>query len=1436
MEKDGVSFLYLPVSFDESNIAALIDTGSSINVISKDLFYSMPERFKLSYSQSTADIKLANDGCVKVLGVANILINVPQGQHEIEVYILQNTSHPLILGTKYLQENNVVLDFSNSTFNVRSAKVTSCKRISIEPNTETIIWGRLPQYVSTGLNGVCSNSQFVLSHGLMVGKTLVTVSSTHKVPIRLLNTTAHSVLIPKGKNIAQFSTLGSDYSYVPFTGETQIVQNIQLATADITSGLNYEKNETPVDQVKQCPDERLEDIKNEFNLSPHLSDSERNKLAECLRDNYDIFVTDANPNIGFTNVVEHQITLKDDAVGKHHKPYRLSPEKREILRHHLDRLLEQGIIRPVKETDDLPISSPIVLVMKRKDSKDKQSPQNFRFCCDFRYLNSQTKDFRYNIPNLQELTESFSTVTPNYMTSIDMSSGFFQMSLSENSSRYTAFNTCFGTYQFLRLPMGLKTSPNTFQLMMDKVLKGLQFKICLCYLDDVLICSETFEQHLEDLNEVFARFRSAGLKLGPRKCTFATDKCIFLGHQISKDGIHPPPDRVDALLKIPPPSNVRQLRRIIGMFNWFRKFIPNFSAIISPLARLLKKNQHFKWTSDQQNAFDHLKQLLTSAPFLSFPRFDLPFRLAVDTSSRGLGYMLYQLDPNDSEQQPRIIRYGSKALNSWQMSYGPTKLELLGMVVSVMECSDYLRGNKFVVECDHEALQPLFQKQFKGAIYERWLSLLQQFHFEIVYKPAADMQLPDALSRCPEVAQVLSESPAEEDPFFPYMEESIGQITLPDGSDLIDRLNPNKENETKFVQAIQSTSISSATDPYDADTDESSDSMGNTGAKLKRSKDRKQKRNVEKVSVVDSEMFRRLNMDLSVFANHQKNDENFGKIIAYLTDNTLPNSQKDARRLLLEAPDYILLDNVLYRSRSPKSARNKLMSPYQVVVPANLIPEVLRLAHDSPLGGHCGINNTIDRIREFFFFPRMGKIITDYVRSCHECQTRKTSNMKTKAKIVAYPVPTQPFQVWQIDLLGPLPICSSGNSYVFTALDMFSKFVFALPIRNKDVATVSEAIFQLTTNFGVPQTLISDQGQEFMGKCTKKVGTLLGLHQEFIPSYIHHCLGACERTHRTIEERLTPYFQNNAQWDTILSSVIFSINSSAHAGTHYSPFEVLYGQRPRFGLTNIVTDFDDVPPTLHSYMQDLCNKLRIIQQDIHNNMQISKNDMEQRENKKHNEIKLKEGDYVYLEIEPSGQGSKLKKNCEGPFVVRVVLSDHRVQLSDPKGKRTFKTPVHINRLKIAHVREPNPQPFLDRRDNHETFNGTTEDISSDEINNDSDAVSVRSDSDTESVDKTEKNNNIRRSTRARKIPLRYRDPDHVDPDEVESSSADVTVVVHKENRKIKRVLAKKRNKGSFLYLVQMIGEPAQNAKWLPINQLSSKIQDTIKTRPPPLVN
>ena len=209
---------------------------------------------------------------------------------------------------------------------------------------------------------------------------------------------------------------------------------------------------------------------------------------------------------------------------------------------------------------------------------------------------------------------------------------------------------------------------------------------------------------------------------------------MFLGHKISKEGIAPPDDRVKAIEHYPAPQNIKETRRLLGTFQWFSKYIPNFSTVSHPIRQLLKAGRKFQWGKEQDAALTKLKESLINSTVLAFPRFDLDFRLGVDTCCRGIGYCLYQVypehefPPNTPEKDRiRIIRFGSKALSKWQHSYGPTKLELLGLVTSVLDCASYIRGKHCIIECDHQALKPIYQKKLKGAIYERWLAILQQF-------------------------------------------------------------------------------------------------------------------------------------------------------------------------------------------------------------------------------------------------------------------------------------------------------------------------------------------------------------------------------------------------------------------------------------------------------------------------------------------------------------------------------------------------------------------------------------------------------------------------------------------------------------------------------------------------------------------------------------
>ena len=363
----------------------------------------------------------------------------------------------------------------------------------------------------------------------------------------------------------------------------------------------------------------------------------------------------------------------------------------------------------------------------------------------------------------------------------------------------------------------------------------------------------------------------------------------------------------------------------------------------------------------------------------------------------------------------------------------------------------------------------------------------------------------------------------------------------------------------------------------------------------------------------------------------QRLDTQLHGLINYLETSILPKSQKKARRILLESGDYTLIDELLWHSRVAKSKRTHL-DHYQLVLPDTMIKPLIQLYHDSPMSGHAGITDTLDRVKEHYFFQRMGPIITDYVRSCQDCQRRKTTKHHTKSGITAYPQPKQPFQVWQIDLFGPLSPSGQGLTYVLTCIDMLSRYLVTIPLANKDTISVASALTQVFNKYGVCQTLISDMGSENISKCMKEVCRQLHIQQEFTPSFVHSCLGMCERSHKTLAERLTPYVNSKCNnWIEVLPSITFSFNQSVNATTGYSPHEIVFEQRPHFPMTTAKpTDFDTIPLDARTYVRKHAEKLGIIRTEVRNNVMKSQETMLARANAKINPLIATPGDYVFL--------------------------------------------------------------------------------------------------------------------------------------------------------------------------------------------------------------
>jgi RNase H-like domain found in reverse transcriptase/Reverse transcriptase (RNA-dependent DNA polymerase) len=293
------------------------------------------------------------------------------------------------------------------------------------------------------------------------------------------------------------------------------------------------------------------------------------------------------------------------------------------------------------------------------------------------------------------------------------------------------------------MPFGLCNAPATFQRLMDKVLVEYIGKSVVVYIDDIIIFSRTFEEHVVHVQLVFDKLRAAHLKLNIRKCVFFRQNIHFLGHVVGTDGIKPDEIKIDKIKNFPIPENLKQLRGFIGLASYYRRFIDKFSEIARPLHHLLKKSTKFKWKDDQNYAFETLKRHLVTAPILRYPDYSKMFYVHTDASGTGLGAVLAQKDENGKEF---VISYASRRLTQHERNYAATELECLAILWAVEYFYHYYGLNPFVIITDHKALQWLRTSKLTGR-RARWMLRLQPFNFSIQHRNGRKHNNADALSR-----------------------------------------------------------------------------------------------------------------------------------------------------------------------------------------------------------------------------------------------------------------------------------------------------------------------------------------------------------------------------------------------------------------------------------------------------------------------------------------------------------------------------------------------------------------------------------------------------------------------------------------------------------------------------------------------------------------
>ena len=435
---------------------------------------------------------------------------------------------------------------------------------------------------------------------------------------------------------------------------------------------------------------------------------------------------------GRTNLVRHHVSV-GDAIPIQQKPYRVPYAQRDLVKRELDLMLKADVIRPSVS----PWASPIVLVTK-KDG-------DVRFCVDYRKLNQVAKFDAYPMPRTEELID---TIGPaEVISTLDLAKGYWQIPMDEGSKEKTAFTTPFGLYEFQVMPFGLHSAPATFQRMMNYVLRDC-WSFARAYIDDIVIFSRSWQEHIGHLRQVFNCLQEAQLTVNLSKCQFGKSEVHYLGHVIGRGTVKPDPQKLEAVNSYPVPVSKKEVRAFLGLAGYYRRFVPHFATIAELLTDLTKGRNpdQVKWNDRCEKAFCTLKELLLTPPVLKVAEANKQYVLQTDASEQGLGAVLSQLEEN-GEEHP--VAFASRKLLPREKNYSLVEKECLAIVWSLQMFHVYLYGQRFVIETDHQPLSWLHRMKNSNQRLTRWALAIQPYCFEMHHRSGSKNGNADGLSQGP---------------------------------------------------------------------------------------------------------------------------------------------------------------------------------------------------------------------------------------------------------------------------------------------------------------------------------------------------------------------------------------------------------------------------------------------------------------------------------------------------------------------------------------------------------------------------------------------------------------------------------------------------------------------------------------------------------------
>ncbi len=1432
---------YLPFRVNRYKGTMMLDTGSAGNYISEEFYNYIRkhDRHALQYDDMTFEetIVLGDSREVKSRGRIGLVLMIEAHPYLVDFVVLANLCDVGILGVPFMDTYVDRIDMRRGEINlIKTSLVTLEDNICVEPLMQATVRGKV-QGMGSGRHEALLIQIMSQTHtDVMIPNSIITVIQG-RTQLQVSNFTPQEIFMKTGMTLGICLFLNAEVLILPMSQRQKLGFCHMRPKSERTSDEPQLYQQVDWEKLSEKDKRFLE----EFDFTDTtLSQVEQNRVCHVLLQHKSTFVCEEYPELGCTDRLTYRIKLKEGSKPFTSRAYRLDPQKMATLREQLDKLLKDKVIEPAES----PYSSPVILVRKPPEMDEAGNVVNtkWRCCLDFRRLNQDIVPDAYNLPDIRALQDYIGMLNdPRILTKVDMDRAFWQIPLEEESKPCTAFTTPFGNFVCNRLPMGLSVSPAVFSRLMNLVLAGMDPFEVMCYIDDLLIVSTTIDRHLQILDEVLMRLRNAKLKLKPTKCSIGKKEVPYLGFVVSQHGVRISDEKVSIITELSPPRTRKELRRAMGMMNYLRRFIPKFSAIAQPLYKLLKEDMPYMWGKDQYEAWEKLKELITTPPLLAYPRIGWLYRLHTDAAKTGTAYMLTQIQPEEDwkrehpgeaevpkeRSRERPIAYGSAGMKSYQLNYTATEMEMLAVVRGVQQNECYLRPPaKFEVVTDHQPLATMLKMKEPSSRLARWIAYLQEFIFQVTYREGSKNVVPDCLSRLKDQPEPPS-SPPSEDICFPYANEKVA--TLPKAASLIAAV--------KKLKAKENRQRSKSRPKKKAKTKKVNEDEILTDAAIMMDNEEA----VQNVTTL-------IGIKVSELQKAVEEDAKYGPILRYLRDDTLPQEEDEAKYVLMISPLFEIYDGLLFLARKTKNPRPaEILPTLKLVIPPRYEGAVIQRYHHGMTSGHVSTTKMYERIRDKMYIKNLFQKCDIVRKACEVCQPHK---LGTKIGRLQAPraIPPHAFHTLQCDHLGPIKTSYTGKTHILVITCEFSKFVYVKAVENPDAIQTAEVLFNdIIPYFGVPRVIHSDRGPAFTAKIFTKMCEMLRVAKTFAPPSHHQSMGQVERNVRTVRELMNPLMREYGQdWEQILPGVAMVINTCPHTVTRMSPFTIVFGRLPYHpdeGLLEGI-NVEETNPEAQIYLERLKKNLRIISQEVRKRISQYQQKIYGPERVSVSKIPyLQVGDQVW--VKDQSAIVKGEDKYIGPLRIVEHKGDTIVRLQWPDtGDDYVPRDVHIEHLKpmvgrpLQDIMEKPPDKWEDVDIQSEAVGGEAEeeimmeeeveDVTENAMTADKEA-SMKKTQTPEGQPKVQETMEVRRlSKRQRKAPDYY----GMEQKPQESEDSETEDEEDTQEYRVKRILAKRRApNGRWEYKVQFTGYSPKEAMWLSGSCLNKKALKAAENAP-----